>query len=82
MMNILMMMATMLLFIQARAAQTEDERAAYLAQKQVHTAQVKDKRNHHDEHSDDDHDGCHGVHPGEGGPDRGREGRASSSGIG
>ena len=79
-MNMVKMMAIMLLFIQARAAQTEEERVGRRAQNAAQHAQVKDKSNHDDEHGEDD--GHHiVVHPGEGGPDRGREGRASSSGC-
>ena len=42
MINILMMIAVMLLFIQARAAQTDDERAARQAQDAAQHTEVKD----------------------------------------
>ena len=44
-----MMMAIILLFIQARAAQTDDERAGRRAQDAAQHAEVKDNRNYHDD---------------------------------
>ena len=67
MMSTVMMMATMLMFIQARATQTEEERVGRRAQNAAQHAQVKDKSNHHHEHGNDD--GHHVVvHPGEARP--------------
>ena len=42
MMNILMMMYVMLLFIQARGAESDEAREARLAQDRIHTAEVRD----------------------------------------
>ena len=42
MMNILMMMAVMLLFIQVRGAESDEAREARLAQDRIHTAEVRD----------------------------------------
>ena len=64
MMNILMMMAVMLLFIQVRGAESDEAREARLAQMRHHNADVRD--DDVDGHVDDD-DGRHAVvHPGEG----------------
>ena len=42
MMNILMMMAVMLLFIQVRGAESDEAREARLARDRIHTAEVRD----------------------------------------
>ena len=42
MMNILMMMYVMLLFIQARGAESDEAREARLVQVRIHTAEVRD----------------------------------------
>ena len=42
MMNILMMMAVMLLFIQVRGAESDEEREARLAHMRDHNAEVRD----------------------------------------
>ena len=57
MMNILMMMAVMLLFIQVRGAESDKAREARLAQMRHHNAEVRD--DDVDGHVIDD-DGVHG----------------------